>query len=131
MKSFIPFLIALLFISLSYLIIEKFTVPFKDYKEPYFGFCYPAITAKQFATGKYDTFCWSNYAYDDCQKLNTLGYNCGRNLETGELLPCTHGLGTCKDVPQCFSTCYDQVSPWKQPYMIQVTRNDLIGLGTI
>ena len=51
------------------------------------------------------------------------------NIETGEKLKCKHNVGKCKDEPQCFSTCFQQVGNCKGPYMIQVERNNLIGLG--
>ena len=108
---------------------EHFTVDFIPYEDPYFGFCSPKLSKKQFASGKYTTHCWNNYAYEDCELLNQNGYNCGFNIETGEKLSCKHNTGKCKDEPQCFSTCFQQVGPCKEPYMIQVERNNLIGLS--
>lgn len=108
---------------------EKFTVPFKPYQEPYWGYCYPNLSDQEFATGNYQTQCWSNFAYDDCQKLMANGFNCGRNIKTGETIPCLHSEGKCKERSQCFSTCFENVDIWKQPYMIKVTRQDLIALS--
>ena len=108
---------------------ENFTVDFIPYQEPYFGFCYPNLTQEEYDSGNYDTHCWANFALEDCDLLNKNKYNCGRNLKTGEPLPCYHNTGKCKDEPQCFSTCYEQVGKCKEPYMIKVTRDNLIGLG--
>lgn len=108
---------------------EKFTVDFIPYQNPYFGYCSAGVSEKEFATGNYDTYCWDNYAYEDCELLNTHGYNCGRNLKTGELLKCVHNEGTCKKDSQCHSSCFDQVGPYNEPYMIKVESNNLIGLG--
>lgn len=109
---------------------EKFTVDFYDYKEPYFGFCSPGITKEQWNSGEYVTKCWNNFAYEDCELLNQNNYNCGFSLKTGEKLKCKHFEGECKNEPQCFSSCYEQVGGCKGPYMIQVERNNLIGLAS-
>jgi len=108
---------------------ENFTVDFIPYANPYFGFCYPKLTAEQWKSGNFDTHCWNNFAYEDCELLNQNGYNCGFDLKTGKKLKCHHNTGKCKDEPQCFSSCYQQVGRCKEPYMIPVTRDDLIGLG--
>jgi len=131
MKNILLILV-LIFISIivfSYNYIEHFTVDFIPYKNPYFGFCYPGLTKKQWKSGKYDTHCWNNFAYEDCELLNQNGYNCGFNIETGEKLKCVHNPGKCKDESQCFSTCYQQVGDCKGPYMIQVESDNLIGLA--
>ena len=108
--------------------IEKFTVDFQPYKNPYFGFCHPNLSNKQWKSGNFKSHCWNNYAYEDCLLLNNHGFNCGYNLLTGEKLPCIHSTGKCNDIPQCFSTCNDQVGIDDQPYMIDVKSNNLIGL---
>lgn len=119
----------LIFISFSFLLfnIEKFsTIDFTANKDPYFGFCSPNLPKKLFQSGNFVTQCWNNMALEDCQLLNKTGKNCGYNTLTGESLPCHHHLGSCKKKPQCFSTCYQQVDPSKQPYMIDVEYNNLI-----
>jgi len=108
--------------------LQENLVAFRDYKVPNFGYCKPPLTFQQFKKGKYDTYCWGQMGYEDCEMLNSNGYNCGKNLETGEILPCTYKYGKCKDDPQCFSSCYQQVGICKGPYMIKVESNNLIGL---
>lgn len=132
--KYLPFLCILLILLIVYLIkefifMEKFTVDFIPYKDPYFGFCYPALSKEQWASGNYSSHCWNNFALEDCQLLNQNGYNCGFNLKTGEKLECHHNTGKCKDEPQCFSTCYEQIGKCKEPYMIQVKSDNLIGLS--
>ena len=126
------FIIAILFIfifTFSYNI-EKFSVDFNDYKVPYSGYCKADITDEQFKTGKYNTFCWGNTGNEGCNMLNDQGYNCGNNVETGEILPCKYFYGKkCKDDIQCHSSCYDNVGACVQPYMIKVESDNLIGLS--
>ncbi len=109
---------------------EKFTVDFYDYEEPYFGYCTPGLTPEQWKSGEFVTKCWNNFAYEDCELLNQNNYNCGYSLKTGKKLKCTHSIGKCKDEPQCFSSCYEQMGPCKGPYMIKVESNNLIGLAS-
>ena len=123
----ILFIFFIIFVSCYYL--HENLVAFRDYKVPNFGYCKPPITEKQFKNGKFDTYCWSQMGYEDCEMLNSNGYNCGRNLETGEVLPCVYKYGKCKEDPICFSSCYPQFGKCKEPYMIQVKSNNLIGLS--
>lgn len=122
-------LLIIIFILFGTYYIHENLVAFKDYKVPNFGYCKAPINESQFKEGKYDTYCWNQMGYEDCEMLNSQGYNCGKNLETGETLPCVYKYGKCKDDPQCFSSCYDQVGACKGPYMIPVKSNNLIGFG--
>jgi len=133
MNVFILLFLLLIIIILALLLstVENFTVPFHDYKKPYWGYCTPNLSPQEFASGKYQTQCWSNFSSDDCIDLMSNGFNCGYNVETGQPIPCNHSFGNCKDNPLCFSTCYTQTDIWKQPYMIKVTRQDLIALSPL
>lgn len=128
MKYIIPFLIAFVFILLNNFN-EKFTVPFKDYGLPNYGYCCSSLTEKEFQTGKYSTHCWKDMSIEECDLINAKGLNCGYNLETGEPLKCFHKPGDCKNEVQCYGSCFDQVGPFNGPYMIPVTRDNVIGLG--
>ena len=108
---------------------ENFSASFVPYQDPYFGYCTADLTKDQWKSGNFTNHCWNNYAYEDCELLNQNNYNCGFNLKTGEKLKCVHKLGKCKEDNMCFSTCYQQVGEGKEPYMIQVTRDNLIGLS--
>lgn len=121
-------LLIIIFILFGTYYLQENLVAFKDYKVPNFGYCKSPINNKQYKEGKYDTYCWGQMGYEDCEMLNANGFNCGKNLQTGEVLPCTYKYGHCKDDPQCFSSCYDQVGPCRGPYMIPVKSNNLIGL---
>lgn len=110
---------------------ESFNVRFSDYKVPNPGYCKAPITKKDFAGGKYDTYCWSNMGDEDCGLVNNNGYNCGKNLVSNQILPCVYKYGEWKDDASCFSTAYDRVGKFKEPYMIQVDADNLIGLGPI
>ena len=108
--------------------IESFTVKFSDYKVPNPGYCKPPINNRDFASGTYNSYCWDTMGGEDCGLLNRNGYNCGRDLKTGKNMECIHTTGTCRDDPSCFSTCYDRVGKFNEPYMIQVESDNLIGL---
>jgi predicted metal-binding protein len=110
---------------------ESFTVEFSDYKVPNPGYCKPAINNKDFASGKYDSYCWDKMGDEDCGLLNRNGYNCGKDLKTGKNMECIYTTGTCRDDPGCFSTCYDRVGKFNEPYMIPVEYDNLIGLGAL
>ena len=127
--TFILFFIFICLITFNIKNIEKFTVDFIPYQNPYFGFCYPGLSKDEWKSGNFQTHCWNNFAYEDCELLNQNGYNCGYNLKTGEKLKCVHNTATCKEEPQCHSSCFQQVGPCKEPYMIQVKSDNLIGLG--
>lgn len=107
---------------------ESFTVKFSDYKVPNPGYCKPPINNRDFASGTYNSYCWDTMGGEDCGLLNRNGYNCGRDLKTGKNMECIHTTGTCRDDPSCFSTCYDRVGKFNEPYMIQVESDNLIGL---
>ena len=107
---------------------ESFTVKFSDYKVPNPGYCKPPINNLDFASGTYNSYCWDTMGGEDCGLLNRNGYNCGRDLKTGKNMECIHTTGTCRDDPSCFSTCYDRVGKFNEPYMIQVESDNLIGL---
>ena len=107
---------------------ESFTVKFSDYKVPNPGYCKPPINNQDFASGAYNSYCWDTMGGEDCGLLNRNGYNCGRDLKTGKNMECIHTTGTCRDDPSCFSTCYDRVGKFNEPYMIQVESDNLIGL---
>ncbi len=130
MNIIIPiiFIILLLLFILFSKSFEKFTVDFIPYKDPYFGFCYPGLSKEQWESGNFQTRCWNNFSYEDCELLNQNGYNCGYDLKTGKKLKCVHNINKCKDESQCFSTCFNEVGPCKGPYMIEVKANNLIGL---
>jgi len=108
---------------------ESFTVKFSDYKVPNPGYCKPPIDDRGCASGAYDSYCWDKMGDEDCGLLNRNGYNCGRDLKTGTNMECTYTTGTCRDDPSCFSTCYDRVGKFNEPYMIRVESDNLIGLG--
>lgn len=111
--------------------LESFTVKFSDYKPPNPGYCKPSINNREFASGKYDSYCWQKMGDEDCELLNNNGYNCGHDLKTGKNIPCMYTTGNCRDDPTCFSTCYDQVGKFNEPYMIPVESDKLIGLGSV
>jgi hypothetical protein len=107
---------------------ESFTVKFRDYKVPNPGYCKPAINNQDFASGAYNSYCWDKMGDEDCGLLNRNGYNCGQDLKNGKNMDCIYTTGTCRDDPSCFSTCYDRVGKFNEPYMIQVESDNLIGL---
>jgi uncharacterized protein YxeA len=107
---------------------ESFTVKFSDYKVPNPGYCKPEINNQDFASGAYNSYCWDKMGDEDCGLLNRNGYNCGKNLKNGKNMDCIYTTGTCRDDPSCFSTCYDRVGKFNEPYMIQVESDNLIGL---
>lgn len=111
--------------------LESFTVKFSDYKVPNPGYCKPPINDREFASGKYDSYCWEKMGDEDCGLLNKNGYNCGHDLKMGKNIPCMYTTGNCKDDPTCFSTCYDRFGKFNDPYMIQVESDNLIGLGPV
>lgn len=111
--------------------LELFTVKFRDYKVPNPGYCKPAINNRDFASGAYNSYCWDKMGDEDCGLLNRNGYNCGKDLKTGKNMECIYTTGTCRNDPSCFSTCYDRVGKFNDPYMIQVESDNLIGLQAI
>lgn len=111
--------------------LESFTVKFSDYKVPNPGYCKPPINNRDFASGAYNSYCWDTMGGEDCGLLNRNGYNCGHDLKTGKNMECAHNTGNCRDDPSCFSTCYDRVGKFNEPYMIPVEYDKLIGLGAI
>jgi len=110
---------------------ESFTVKFSDYKVPNPGYCKPAINNQDFASGAYNSYCWDTMGGEDCGLLNKNGYNCGKDLKTGKNMDCIHTTGNCRDDPSCFSTCYDRVGKFNEPYMIPVESDNLIGLAAL
>ena len=110
---------------------ESFTMKFSDYKVPNPGYCKPPITNRDFASGAYNSYCWDTMGGEDCGLLNRNGYNCGKDLKTGKNMECMHTTGNCRDDPSCFSTCYDRVGKFNEPYMIRVDSDNLIGLGAV
>jgi len=121
-------IIIILLIFIAFFVVEPFVV-FNDYKVPNPGYCKSPIPDKLFKEGRWDTYCWGEMGQEDCELLNNNGYNCGRDLKTGEILPCVYKYGKCKDDVQCYSSCYDMVGLAKGPYMIKVESNNLIGLN--
>lgn len=111
--------------------LESFTVKFSDYKVPNPGYCKPPIDDRGFASGAYNSYCWDKMGDEDCGLLNKNGYNCGRDLKTGKNMDCIYTNGNCRDDPSCFSTCYDRVGKFNEPYMIQVDSDNLIGLAAV
>ena len=110
---------------------ESFTVKFSDYKVPNPGYCKPPINNRDFASGAYNSYCWDTMGGEDCGLLNRNGYNCGKDLKTGKNMDCIHTTGNCRDDPSCFSTCYDRVGKFNEPYMIPVESDNLIGLAAL
>jgi len=110
---------------------ESFTVRFSDYKVPNPGYCKPAINNRDFASGAYNSYCWDKMGDEDCGLLNRNGYNCGKDLKTGKNMDCIYTTGNCRDDSSCFSTCYDRVGKFNEPYMIPVKSDNLIGLQAI
>lgn len=131
------FLLFIFIIILSFFIVrrdaaaelESFTVKFSDYDVPNPGYCKPPIDDRGFASGAYNSYCWDKMGDEDCGLLNKNGYNCGRDLKTGKNMECVYTTGKCRDDPSCFSTCYDRVGKFNEPYMIRVESDNLIGLG--
>jgi hypothetical protein len=111
--------------------IESFTIEFRDYKVPNTGYCKPLIDNRDFKSGAYDSYCWNKMGNEDCGLLNRNGYNCGKDLKTGKNLECIYTTGNCKDDPRCFSSCYDTVGKFNDPYMIPVESDNLIGLAAV
>ena len=91
---------------------------FQNYKEPYYGYCKPTLSKKEFANGDYKmTRCLNNQTIEVCQ-TNYCGID-----KNGKQIPCTHSMGSCKNDPMCYQSCYHSGLPCDSP--TQFNENDM------